>query len=408
MKRTEDSPSRTLAQSLLEDDALPAGFDAEELERARRLARSIPSASASDVESLPEPLALAVLDASVRSRDPRLADQLSSSGRKAIAKAAKKSLYQLRSLGVSTPERAESRAAPPAPIGGPAEELPSLLSAVTGEGQQALVIPRALRGGGLELLQIITSDEKGITGFTADDIGRSAYRKHLRENKAGRVAPAVEISREEAKQILGGAAALNVASGTPYPAGADEALRHLGVVARTSEETIPAPEPEDERLATQSAQLHSEPEMQPWLPPEPEIRLLAAKMDQVTHSPLELTEAQRSEQTLALFHNAARAFFTPQMRKLYARRLWRMASFFEGTSRAKQAQLARAEARRLFHGPTEPFSRFGEFLFEKVLWLSQRARAGEMPQAPGPGETTAPQQPQAPGERRSPGGLILP
>ncbi|HME90712.1 MAG TPA: hypothetical protein VKE49_04760, partial [Myxococcaceae bacterium] len=74
----------------------------------------------------------------------------------------------------------------------------------------------------------------------------------------------------------------------------------------------------------------------------------------------------------------------------------------------KQAQLARAEARRLFHGPTEPFSRFGEFLFEKVLWLSQRARAGEMPQTPGPGETTAPQQPQASGERRSPGGLILP
>src|SRR5262249_43130653 len=174
------------------------------------------------------------------------------------------------------------------------------------------------------------------------------------------------------------------------------------------EQAIPPPEPEDERLATQSAQLHSEPEMQPWLPPEPEIRLLAAKMEQVTHSPLELTEAQRSEQTLALFHNAARAFFTPQMRAMYARRLWRMASFFEGTSRAKQAQIARAEARRLYHGPAEPFSGFGEFLFEKVLWLSQRARAGEMPQTPGPGETTAPQQPQASGERRSPGGLILP
>ena len=408
MKRTEDSPGRTLAQSLLEDGALPAGFDAEELERARRLARSIPSASAADVESLPEPLALAVLEASVRSRDPRLADQLSSSRRKAIAKAAKKSLYQLRSLGVSTPERAETKAAPPAPVAAPAEELPSLLSPMTGEGQQALVIPRALRGGGLELLQVITSDEKGITGFTADEIGRSAYRRHLRENKAGRVAPAVEISREEAKQILASAGALNGASDTPYPAGADQALRHLGVVARASEGAIPAPEPEDERLATQSAQLHSEPEMQPWLPPEPEIRLLAAKMDQLTHSPLQLTEAQRSEQTLALFHNAARAFFTPEMGKLYARRLWRMAFFFDGTGREKQAQLARAEARRLFHGPAEPFSRFGEFLFEKVLWLSQRARAGELPQAPGPGETAAPQQPQAPGERRSPGGLILP
>ncbi len=404
MKRTEDSPSRSLAQSLLEDDALPAGFDAEELQRARRLARSIPSASASDVESLPEPLALAVLEASVRSRDPRLADELSSSGRKAIAKAAKKALYQLRSLGVSTPERTEASATPAPAIA--VEELPSLLSSVTGTGEQALVIPRSLRGGGIELLQIFISDEKGITALAADELGRSAYRKHLREIKAGRAAPAVEIQRDEAKQLLAAAAALNLATGTAYPPDAEGALRHLGVAPQRADDAIPSPEADDERLATQGAQLHSEPEMQPWLPPEPEIRLLAAKMDQVTHSPLELTEAQRSEQTLSLFHNAARAFFTPEMRKLYARRLWRMASFFQRTGREPQAQIARAEARRLFHGPAEAISRFAEFLFEKVLWLSQRTAPGESePDAPA---AAAQQSPQPPGERRSPGGLILP
>ncbi len=236
MKRTEDSPSRSLAQSLLEDDALPAGFDAEELQRARRLARSIPSASASDVESLPEPLALAVLEASVRSRDPRLADELSSSGRKAIAKAAKKALYQLRSLGVSTPERTEASATPAPAIA--VEELPSLLSSVTGTGEQALVIPRSLRGGGIELLQIFISDEKGITALAADELGRSAYRKHLREIKAGRAAPAVEIQRDEAKQLLAAAAALNLATGTAYPPDAEGALRHLGVAPM-----MPSPPP---------------------------------------------------------------------------------------------------------------------------------------------------------------------
>ncbi len=407
MKRTEDSPSRSLAQSLLEDEALPSGFAAEELQRARRLARSIPTASASDVESLPEPLALAVLEASVRSRDPRLADELSSSGRKTIAKAAKKALYQLRSLGVSTPERTETSAAPaPAPVV-VGDELPSLLSSVTGTGEQALVIPRPLRGGGIELLQIIISDEKGITALAADELGRSAYRKHLREIKAGRAAPAVEIQRDEAKQLLSAAAALNLATGTAYPPDAEGALRHLGVAPQPADDAIPSPEADDERLATEGAQLHSEPEMKPWLPPEPEIRLLAAKMDQVTHSPLELTEAQRSEQTLSLFHNAARAFFTPEMRKLYARRLWRMASFFQRTGRERRAQIARAEARRLFHGPAEAMSRFAEFLFEKVLWLSQRRAPGEESEPNAPA-AAAPQSPQPPGERRSPGGLILP
>ncbi len=407
MKRSEASETRSLAQALLADERPPAGIDAEQFQRARQLAQSIESASPSDVEALSEPLAAAVLEASVRSRDPKLADALSSSARKAIAKAAKKALYQLRSLGVSTPERIETTA-PPAAV--PAvDELPSLLSSVSGAGEQAVVVPRVLRGGGIELLQIIMSDEKGLTEIASSDVGRSAYRKQLREIKAGRAAPAVEIPREEAKQLLSAAAALNLATGTAYPARAEEALRHLGVAPQADDWGVPPPEAEDERLATQSAQLHSEPEMQPWLPPEPEIRVLAARMEQVTHSPLELTEAQRSEQILNIFRSAAREFFTPAMQKLYARRLWRMASFFEGTGRDRQAQIARAEARRLFHGPAEPFSRFAEFLFEKVLWLSQRGRGDEIaePGATAPASSAAP-GPQIPGEHRSPGGLILP
>ncbi len=402
MKRSESLETKSLVDSLLADGPAPTSVAREEFERARALARSIPSANPPDVESLPEPLAVAVLDASVRARDPRLAEALSSSARKPVAKAAKKSLYQLRSLGLPVPERSEPPAAPP--IAAPVEELPSLLSSVSGEGEQALLIPRALRGGGVELLQIIISDEKGVTEVIASDVGRSAYRKQLREIKAGRAAPAVEIPREQAKRIFSAAAALNVASGNPYPAGTEEALRHLSVAPQPEEAAIPPPEAEDERLAIQGSQLHTEPEIQPWLPPEPQIRLLAAKMDQVTHSPLELSEAQRSQQILNLFHTAAREFFTPAMLKLYAGRLWRMASFFEGTKRDRQAQIARAEARRMFHGTVEPFSRFGEFLFEKVLWLSQRGRAGEAPK----NAAEPPPEPAAPTEHRSPGGLILP
>jgi hypothetical protein len=402
MKRSESLETRSLVDSLLADGPVPTGVAREEFERARALARSIQNANPPDVESLPEPLAVAVLDASVRARDPRLADALSSSARKPLAKAAKKSLYQLRSLGLPIPERSEPPAAPP--TAAPVEELPSLLSSVSGSGEQAVVIPRLLRGGGLELLQIITSDEKGITELAASDVGRSAYRKQLREIRAGRAAPAVEIQREEARQILAAAAALNVASGNPYPAGAEEALRHLSVTPHSEALAVPPPEAEDERLTLQGSQLHTEPEIQPWLPPEPQIRVLAARMDQATHSPLELTEAQRSEQMLNIFHSAAREFFTPAMQKLYAGRLWRMASFFERTKRDRPAQIARAEARRLFHGLVEPFSRFGEFLFEKVLWLSQRDRAGD------PDESAAepPKAAQAPTEHRSPGGLILP
>jgi hypothetical protein len=82
-----------------------------------------------------------------------------------------------------------------------------------------------------------------------------------------------------------------------------------------------------------------------------------------------------------------------------------MADFFERTSRASAAQVARAEARRLFHGPEEPFSRFAEFLFEKVL-ASALVQAAAQGQAPGPTPPAAPAPSTA--ERRSPGGLIIP
>jgi len=403
MKRSESLETRSLVDSLLADGPAPTGVALEEFERARALARSIPNANPPDVESLPEPLAVAVLDASVRARDPRLAEALSSSTRKPVAKAAKKSLYQLRSLGLAVPERFEPGPASP-PLAAAPEELPSLLSSVSGEGEQAVIVPRPLRGGGMEVVHIVHSDEKGITEVIVSDIGRSAYRKHLREIRADRGAPALEIQRDEAKRILSGAAALNVASGNPYPDGAEGALRHLGVTPQPEEPAIPAPEAEDERLVLEGSQLHAEPEMQPWLPPEPQMRLLAARMDQVTHSPLELSEAQRSQQILGVFHTAAREFFTPPMQKLYAGRLWRMASFFERTKRDRQAQIARAEARRLFHGAVEPFSRFAEFLFEKVLWLSQRGRTGEAPES----AAEPPDAPETSTEHRSPGGLILP
>jgi len=401
MNKPAPPRARTLLDALLDESSTLPGFAADDAARARALARDVHASAPSELESLPEELALAVLESAVRSRDARLPDALATSNRRALSKAAKKALYQLRSLGVSVPEKKISSPAAPPPAAA-TDELPSLLSAVSGTGEQALIVPRSRRGGGLEVMQFVISDEKGIVHLADNEVSRGAYRKQLKEIRAGQTAPAIEISSDQARLILSAAAARNSESQTEYPAGADEALRHLGASPQRETLQLPAPEPEDERLATEAAQLHAQPELQPWLPPEPQIRLLVAKMEEIVHSPLQLTDAQKSEQLVHQFRSAARAFFTPEMQKLYAGRLWRMADFFDRTGRERQARIARAEARRLFHHAAEPFSRFGEFLFEKVLLLSQRAQAGEqLPQPGGP-------EPRRPVEHRSPGGLILP
>lgn len=396
MKTTLDP--KKLLERLLSGAELPE-FSADQVRKARALLSATPR-SLSELEALDEPLALAVLEAVVRERDIVLSAAAAGSSHKSIAKAGKKALYQLKSMGLETPTSAPSAAAPPAEHEPAApEEFFCLLSAVTGTGERALFIVRPQRGGGLETMQILLGDEAGILQFELGEISRSSYRKQVKVLRGGSV-PFLEIDLERAKGLLAEAAGLNGRSKTPVPADASEALRHLGVEPLGEPTPLPNVEPEDERLSVNSRALHDEPELLPWLPPEPQLRLLAQRLDEVEASPLELSAAQKSEQLLARVRSTAEEFFTPALKQLYARRLWAMAEVFEKTSRPERAKVARAEARRLFHGVAAPGG-FAEGLFEKVLWLSERAQKGQPLPATEPG-------PAKPTEKTSPGGILLP
>ncbi|MFY0530173.1 hypothetical protein ACN28I_45745 [Archangium gephyra] len=226
--------------------------------------------------------------------------------------------------------------------------------------------------------------------------------------------PPWRLSHEEALERLTAAAGLNLRQRTPFPQGLDAVLRHLGVQARDVPLEIPPPEPEDERLAYEAHKLHDEPEMRGWLPPVSELERLAHTVDELEASPLALTLAQRNEEIIQAAHTQAHAFFAaPAMRQLHAGRLWEMALHFERIGKEHPAQVARAEARRLAHGVTEPPSRYAERLFEKALLvtMAQRAAPGSRDPAEARARARAAEQQRAQSaeaERRSPGGIILP
>ncbi|RKH78310.1 hypothetical protein D7Y21_35940 [Corallococcus sp. AB045] len=393
------SPASTEPRPLL--DALRAGtplpaFPEADVAQARKLVDDVGGATASAVEALPEALAGAVLEAAVLEGQAALPEALSASSVKPLAKAAKKALYRLRSRGV-TPQEAPKEA-PPAPA---PETLPTLVTVVSSAGQYGLLLTRVVRGG-VELLQVIASDEQGVLELTRTEQSRGDIRrilKHALKNGFG-----MEVSREEGARLLAEAAALNLRTRTPFPPDLEAALRHHGVQPQEPE-PLPAPEPDDVRRALEGDQLHATPEIAEWVPPDAEVRGLMEQVQALAGSPLALSGPQRQEQMRQRVLDAARAFFTPEVRQRYARRLWRMAAFFDTTGRALQADIARGEARRLFQGLDEPFSLFAETLFAKVLVLAaagaqaQAAQGAPAPDAP----------PAAPtGERRSPGGLILP
>jgi hypothetical protein len=393
---------RPLLDALRSGAPLPE-FPPDAVEQARTLARDAAGATSAAVEALPAALAEAILEGAVLAGSAALPEALSQSRVKPLAKAAKKALYRLRSRGVAVPEA--PRSATPAPPRAPEPEaLPCLLTSITGDGRRALLLGRPIRGGGIEAAQVVFSDEFGVVDLSFNEVTRSSYRRRLKE--AIEPGYAVEISREEGAALLAEAVALNLSSRTPFPKDLDTAMRHYGVQPATAEPTVPPAEPEDVKGVLEGHTLHTTEEIAAWLPPEPELRKVAQKVDEITASPLALSGSQREEQTIQAVRALARAFFTPRVRKLYALRLWRMADFFERTHRAPAAQVARAEARRLFHGPEEPFSRFAERLFEKILLLAGPQAARPEPSA-GATRHTAPPAPTAT-ERRSPGGLILP
>jgi len=401
---------RPLLDALRAGTPLPA-FPADAVEAARTLAKDVGAATPAAVEPLPEALAAAVLEASVVEGLPALAEALCNSRVKPLAKAAKKALYRLRSRGVAVADA--PRPTPPAPPHAAApmsEPLPAMASTISSAGERALVMGRALRGGGVEMVQALISDVEGVVELRLGEKSRAHWRKLLKEalDSGG----TVELPQHEAAALLAEAAGTNLRTRTPFPPDLDVALRHFGVQPMEPP-PLPPPEPEDVRRALEGDELHETRELAAWLPPEPAVKRLLQKMDEVMHSPLALSDVQRQEQLQAAVRTVARDFFASEARQRYARRLWRMADYFERTVRPREAELARAEARCLFHGTAEPLSRFAERLFEKVLALvaAAGARAGAHGAAPtqAPGSSEPASVAPAPSqERRSPGGLILP
>jgi hypothetical protein len=393
-----------LGEALVRGAEVPEGVQATDWENARAVL-----AGAGDAASLPRDLALAILEAAVLGRSPGAAERLSGDARKDVAKAARRALYRLRSAGVavSEPERAaavSSSEGEPSP-----ETLPAFITLPDGTGQRALLVAQPRRGA-IELVEAMVSDELGILSLVRSELARGAWRTLLRGED---LKPFLSLTFAEATELLAQAARHNLDSRTPFPPEAEVVLGRLGVQPAAGEPPpLPAPEDGDAVLSVDSARLHGERELAAWLPPEPELRRLALKVDELRTSPLALTPEQQTQALRERIRAQVEAFFTEPRRRLYARRLWAVAEGLERRGATEPARMARATARRLFHATPETIPAFAEALFTKVLALMSRRPGAEGQSMEGATGAAAAGEPApssaAPGERRSPGGLILP
>lgn len=332
------------------------------------------SLTASQVEALAEDAAAQVLAAWVKAKQTSLPEALALSKSKVHAKLAKKALYQLKSKGAEVVE--------PPPAGPSVEPLPekedenllATMSPVLGTGERALFFPKPMRGGGIEIYQVILSDEFGVAQFDRAQANRAIYRGRIKELRAQTDVSLQFVPLSRVIEELGRAVSLNDRSGTNIPSDIAEALNRLGVVPLDPDWPIPACTPDDVKTVSTSAALHDEPELAQWLPNETDLTAMAEVPADVKSDPTK-AEAKATE--------LAAAFLDGPMRQRYARRLWRNAELFDDTNRGASAELARATARHLFH--TTDANPFTVTLFSKAFRLDPadkvKALLGSMPRA---------------------------
>jgi hypothetical protein len=394
-----------LAEALRGGESTPESVLGEDWELARRLL----DGERIDPGALPPELALAVLEAAVSRRRPGPAEVLSASPDREVAKAARRALYRLRSAGVAVSERVKTPEAPPPQSAAIDEALPGFASLPDGTGQRALLLAQPVRGG-VEVVEALVSDELGLLSLSRAEMSRGAWRKLARSPEMERLLP---LSFADGRALLAEAVRCNLATRTPFPPDADVGLRHLGIAAAADEPpSLPSPEDGDATLAVESGALHREPELAAWLPPESELKRLALRVDEVRTSPLALSPEQQADALRERIRSQAEEFFDPSRRRLYARRLWTVAPALERRGATHAAAVTRATARRMFHNAAGLLPSFAEQLFGKVLALMARPPGARAPspaagtREEGAGAASAAES--TPGERRSPGGLILP
>jgi len=334
-----------------------------------------------DVNALPEPLAFALVRAAGERRNSHLLAEIAAAAPKAVSKEAKRELQRLKQKGVQV-EEVRSRAAPVMKPVPEAEAPPCLVSSIDAFGERAIWWTRATKGG-VEVVQAVVSDVKGVLAIDALAMPRRNFRDFLRKLPRGGMVTIAEVPKDWARHLIAAAEAEGVRNGFSPPPAYAEALRILGPAPlsppRAPGEDIDLPADQEAALANAGGSLYGDPLFAAWVPEEEDLRAFALKLDEIAVSRLYLDDGQKRQAMYQAAEDAAAAYFTPQRRARYAGRLLEMAHVLRVEGRMDLARIALAVSRAL---PADEGARnaFARGLF--VHALEQRFARGREPPPP--------------------------
>jgi len=334
---------------------------------------------AAEISALPQMLALALVHAAGRASRQEVLFELATSTNRTLAKEAKRELQKLKQRGVQVQELPPQGEPVLKPL--PEGEAPSCYaSSIDAYGERAVWWTRPARQG-VEVVQVVLSDLKGILAVDALALSRRSWREFVKRLPHQGVVTTVEIPKDHARQLIAEAEAAGARNGFSPPAAYAEALRLLGPAPES-----PPPSPGlsvelDDELAHRlaGAALFEDPLFMAWIPEEDELRRFALRIDEIATSQLYVDARQRQQGFEHAAADAALAYFTPQRRAIYAKRLVEMGHVLASEDRPDAARTALAVSRALEKDAMNPFCRA---LFTHALKGRMEQKAAPQPATP--------------------------
>ncbi|OGP74920.1 MAG: hypothetical protein A2Y80_08190 [Deltaproteobacteria bacterium RBG_13_58_19] len=288
---------------------------------------------------------------------PLLAALFGSSPDKERRKALKRALHLLQTRGVPVGADLLPREAGPLGKGGASACL-ALVSPIFGTGQRYVILegPTEILGGNFLVTQF--SDQEGIRECLLLSLKRKHRQEfwdHFRQQGIGECAT---VPAAYAVNLLEEAWEKNPQAETGaqrYRALKDRIRQYWGRAeeAPALAQLLPAlTEAERNLYLEQSRELATKELFQSWLPGVDEVAPWLNKLQEVQESPLVLSEPQRQMRLEGVMDEAAAAFFPPETRGLWSRRLLEMAYFLDLKGRQEEARAAQAAGEDLATGAT--------------------------------------------------------
>lgn len=367
------------------------GTSQEAVDEARSLLEEIGAAEIDAILAMPPQLGRALLRAASQKGRHDVLVEAAASGDKEYQKEAKRLAHALKLRGIElelpTKQAQEPQQAPEPQA---AAEPPIFLSNLDAFGERAIFWSRNLPGRGIELAQLVVSDERGVLDFLVADLSRKRFRELIDELPTKGGVTIQTYDRDEALAVIQRARVAAREGGecpTSFPAWAAQLFGPIpaeapGPLSPRGEGKPPEDPPALARLAAASGELFDEPELGRWRPDDETLRSFGLHLEEAASSPLYLEgaagERQREEALAGIAEREAAAYFDERRRSLYAGYLLDTARLFELTGRQERAQTAAAAALLLASGAPVSNLPFALRFFDRLFG----GRASPTPAAP--------------------------